>query len=192
MDEEGKRRDEIPCQVRAVNAEYFQLCKIACLQGSLFNDSVPEANNYKIIINETAARLFGFKNPIRQKTETDIGEIHFIAGVVKDTSRQVEPLVYFYDQAKLRILYRYHPGTKQEVEKKVRELMLKKAPGHLISFSYTDELIESQNRTEINFLTLLYLLSFICMAIAALLAAIIVLRIWKSVHRTPVQELRKE
>lgn len=30
------------------------------------------------------------------------------------------------------------------------------------------------------------------LAVAALLAAIIVLRIWKSVHRNPVQELRKE
>lgn len=159
-------RNEFYWPTRSVGADYFEICRIPFLQGGRFSD--PNARG--CVINEAAAKRLGIQHPVGQNL--DIMDLNIraipVVGVMKDTyefiSREATPLVYLVAPSPNRILYRYKPGTRNQVERKIKKMIETKVPAETPDFVYMEDVVNQQNKTEINFLKLLYILSSVCIA----------------------------
>ena len=95
------------------------------VEGRLWNDSIDEAftkNSFKVIINETAKRVYGIKDITKDKLQPE--EPHYassslpdfynppceIVGVIKDfnvrhLSQSIQPVVIYYHDASIGGIY---------------------------------------------------------------------------------------
>lgn len=162
QEEDAKR---LNCTIRDVAAGYFDVCRIKCVQGRLFDTENLEWNDDKVVINETAARRFGFTDPIGQIIKGS-GTERQIIGVVSDmfewVGRASDPYVFHWTEKVKGIAYRYKEGARAQVEKKITEIMKDRIYGQDMEFIYMDDILEAQNKADVNFLYLLYALSFVC------------------------------
>ena len=84
-----------------VTPEWFDMMKIPIIEGRNFSsDSKTDATD-AFIINETAARMFGWDDPINKKVENGFGMSGKVVGVMKDFNfkslhNTVEPLILMY------------------------------------------------------------------------------------------------
>ncbi len=111
-----------------VGKEHFDFFGIKFVQGGNFSEGNPEHSSSEVIINETAARMFGWDNPIGQiircdrlKERIGVNEPFKIIGVVRDfhnatLHEAIKPSVYYYwpDTANSSILMRIQPENIQE------------------------------------------------------------------------------
>lgn len=86
-----------------VSPEWYDLMEIPIIEGRNFSAEIPTDAQEAFIINETAARLFGWDEPIGKKMENGFGMNGKVVGVMRDFNFKslhspVEPLVLMYAQ----------------------------------------------------------------------------------------------
>ena len=108
----------------AVDHNYFPTLKIEFVAGRNFSTDFASDTTDAVIINETAARQFGWENPIGKTIEwlnADSGsKSRIVIGVVKDfnfenLNQPIKPLIAHFTPKYLRRFYMsVEPGTKKE------------------------------------------------------------------------------
>jgi len=168
-----------------VDADFFPEYKIDIVAGRPFEKQSPADVGGAFILNESAAKAFGFSSPGealgKKMYEGGSGGVGTIIGVAKDfhykgLQTRVEPLVLqwkpdMFDHLSLTVRTQNLPQTIAFVEKKWKELQL----GRLFSYFFLDEdfnrLYESEESLGRLSATLTFLAVFIsCLGLAGLSA----------------------
>jgi putative ABC transport system permease protein len=132
-----------------VDPGFIPTMGIAMLAGRNFLDHSPRDEQGGIIINETAARRFGWEDPIgrtiRSRNGAGASTTMRVCGVVKDFHlaslyRLIEPLCITDDPRQLRhLLVRIAPGTETESVGKIRVMWNQVFPDQPFDYSFLDQ-----------------------------------------------------
>lgn len=128
--------------------DFNKIMQLDFVEGGWFNESDGrDADN--IILNETAVRLYGLKQPVTGTRFSSPGEDGSIIGVVKDFHFQsmheaIGPLVIRQDQYAFgsTFLVKTHPGQIQPALAIAEKTWKKYFPGDPLSFRFLDEEFE--------------------------------------------------
>lgn len=171
-DWDGKSIEEQPIEVENmyINQEYIDFFGIKLVEGSM-----PEKET-DILINETAVKALGWKDPINKKIiNTNVSAT--VKGVIKDIYLQspmypILPTIYSIDQPytrykiKLDYLFKVKEGTWNKVSKQLSEELKKACPNTKLRLVNLDEVYKSYMKSEQNLIVLLSVVSVICIIIS--------------------------
>jgi putative ABC transport system permease protein len=159
---EGFQRDQSqPMDYRNIDSGYLPTLGIAIAAGRNFSEELATDRTQSVLINETAAEKFGWKDPIGKQfiiapdQNSTGGETRLnVVGVVKDfhsTSlrEKIDPMILFYDPTQCAsFAVRVAPTEIQKtlglLEDRWKELL----PQKPFDFFFLDESFDSQYRAE--------------------------------------------
>jgi putative ABC transport system permease protein len=182
--------------------DFFRATGIPLVAGRSFDPAKATDSHEAFIVNETAVREFGWKDPIGKRISYGYDEPEgekwdgTIVGVVKDFNvyslhRKIEPLV-------MRLPWSDWPGnclhvringpfdeTLARIKKKYEEIL----PGFILTYSVIDELYDSQYRNERRAFASLQLSTWVIVLISSL--GIFSLSVYISMTRMKEFAIRK-
>jgi len=142
----------------AVDADFFPTLGIEMAAGRNFSPELETDIGQSIIINETAAKKFGWENPLGKsiKEFTASGKLikKTVIGVVKDfhiesLHKQIAPLHISCTNNFLNsISIRISPGNIPETMARIQEKMKQFAPHQPFAYTFLDDSFDSQYRAE--------------------------------------------
>ena len=158
---------------------FLQIMNIEILEGRHFlTDS--QADENKIIVNETLVHEFGIKNPIGKSFRLPIGKTEpedlklEIIGVCKDfhyasLHNKVKPIIIWKDKtlrrfASIKLNSTYSKNTLDAISKKWSEIY----PDYPFEYFFLDEKYESQYKSDINVNRIFFIFTLIAIIIACL------------------------
>ncbi len=152
---EGKNPSDVTnFEIQFVNYNFIETLGIEMKEGRTFSKDFG-SDNSKVIFNETAIKIMGFKDPIG-KIVNLWGENRQIIGVTKDFHfesfhKRVNPLFFillppFLD---LKIMAKIKSGTEKETIDKLRKFYEKYNPGYIFEYRFLDEDYQAQYISEI-------------------------------------------
>lgn len=133
--------------------DYIETLGIELKEGRTFSKDLPDENK-KIIINETAAKLMGFKDPVGRLIEWGTDRLEII-GVVKDfhygsLHTELGPAFFMYTFYRRDIILRLQPGYDRNTLDQIQAVYQKFHPGYPFEFTFLDDdynkLYASENR----------------------------------------------
>lgn len=138
-----------PMQMWYVDHDYIKTMGMEIIAGRDFSREFGTDSN-AVIINETAAKHFGWENPLNQKVGAFSGidppvlKAYTIIGVVKnfhfDTFKNsIEPLIFFLSPYNDKISFRINTGNIASVLDYMKNVWDKFAPGQPFDYSFMDE-----------------------------------------------------
>ena len=126
-----------------VDEDFLKTLKLSMVDGRFFSKEFP-SDSRAIVINEAAARLLGWENPVGQKLQTlweeNDEDVREVIGVVKDYNFQsleeeITSLIIFLGTEGNNLLVRLTPG---DVNRKINLIQSKwKSFAHGTSFDYS-------------------------------------------------------
>ncbi len=148
-DASADTKTAVSTQIWKVDENYIPTLGMKMLEGRNFSADFP-TDSSGIIINQAAAKLFGFKDPLNRPLyymydfpKKNLTKYH-ILGVVKNFNfntlrEEVTPLCFLYQQQNSSIAFRVQsanmPALISMIQNKFKEL----APGQPFSYSFMDE-----------------------------------------------------
>ncbi|MBN2135431.1 MAG: ABC transporter permease [Acidobacteria bacterium] len=148
----GKGNDDpVQFQLRWVDEDYIDTFGMQMISGHFFTKDIPSELKDGIVLNETAVKVTGLKNPIGKWLI--VGEQHEgvnkIIGVVKDfhfTSlhRQIEPLGIIYNPKRFNYLcIKFKDGSYKAALSHIRNVWEKVCPEYPLDISFLDEQVHA-------------------------------------------------
>jgi putative ABC transport system permease protein len=151
-----------------VDDEYISVLKMEMAEGRNFSDENPGDKRHSVVVNEAFARSYGWSSALGKKIPGKNFADHEIIGVVKDFNyaslyNKVEPLVLVEDVAILspgieninidnspvpKLMIRLKPGNMQTTISYVKGVWEKLTSGEEFIFSFTDEALAAQYRSD--------------------------------------------
>jgi len=134
-----------------VDEDFLPTLGIRLLSGRPFQRMAPKAT--ALIVNETAARLFGLDDPVGARVVSPRAKAE-IVGVVQDfhfdsLHRRVEPLVLHYEPSQARfLLVKVEAGRMSAALAAIRRKIAELAPDQLFDYSLLDENLNRLYRSE--------------------------------------------
>ena len=148
----------IDFMIRAVDEQLVGTLGMQLQQGRTFADNLTNNRSY-LLLNETAAKVMGLKEPIGIKVKL-WGEERTILGVMKDfhtasIHQPISPLVFHYapDDVSMAMV-RIKEGSERKVIDNLTEFYSKANPGYSLNLQFLDETFQAQYLTEERTLTL--------------------------------------
>ncbi len=135
-----------------VGFDFMKTLGIELINGRTFSKEYQDDYS-KLIINESAAKMMGFENPVGQKIRMNGNDE--IIGVVKDFHygslyNNIEPLIFRFDPNSGHVLVKIQKGTELATIGKIDQLYQKFHQMHPFEFSFMDEdyqaIYESETR----------------------------------------------
>lgn len=149
---------------------------LTMLKGRFFSHEFP-TDSTGIILNETAVRVLGLKNPIGTKMfdfDRNQHKYHVI-GVVKDFNYEsvhsdIRPmgLVNLNGEAGSYLSIRYEPGKSEQVTSMAKQAWEKLLPGIPVTYSYMDDDYKNLYRNEIQTRQVFAMLALLAIIVAIL------------------------
>jgi len=127
-----------------VTHEFGKTIKWKIVQGRDFSRDFPTDQGSTTILNEAAAKVVGFRNPIGEMIKWQ-GKDHVIIGVVKDMVtespyRPIEPAIFFCEGWMGVITIRVNPATPmREALTKIEPVFKKYMPNTPFQYKFTDK-----------------------------------------------------
>jgi putative ABC transport system permease protein len=153
---------------------YIETFGISLLAGRNFAEQEPDA---VCLINETAAKALGYKNPV----EAESGEIitqdqkkYKIVGVLKDyhhesLRKSIDPIIFFYRHPHEYGYYSFNVESRQgNYIQDLQEIWKKHYPNDTFNYHFMDNFFEEQYKSDELFSKLLRLFSVISIVVASL------------------------
>jgi predicted permease len=151
----GKAADlRIPFETARIGFDFLPTMDVRLAEGRGFlND---HSNQPAIILNETAVKAIGMKDPIG-KTVRLWGENKEIVGVIKDfhfesVHEEVKPMILLPQNADssstYKVLIRIQAGRETEVLARIRGLYQTFNPGYILDYRFLDEAYQKQYVSE--------------------------------------------
>jgi len=136
-------------------AGFIKAFKIPLVNGRNFDDEVAKSEENSVMINETAAKSFGWENPVGKQIKSNGGNsIYTIVGVMKDFHYEnvqipVGPLLHFYNQndnlesfnfLALRVNKKHMQEVLTKLENELKDIPTRRE----FSYQFMDDLIDKQ------------------------------------------------
>ena len=172
----------VAMQIWDVDEDYIETMGMTILEGRDFNINMP-TDSQSIIINETAARLFGLEDPLGKTIYGNYGLADpnspgqmipvKIIGVVEDfhfesLRENIRALSLVLSPSYGSLSIKLAPGAPQETIAFLEETWKETAPGQPFSYSFMDESYNSMYQTELRVGTIFRLFSGLGIFIACL------------------------
>ena len=191
-------------QMNVIDPSFIETLGMELVAGHHFGGYGTTDANRGIIINETLAAAYGWKNPIGQRLPGPFGD-HEVIGVVRDFHYQslhtaIEPVVLVMNPEPImagisditvtsspvpKLFVRLAPETASAALATLEGIWDRLAPGETFDFSFLDERIDSQYRAEQQLRHLVVIATLLSIFIACLgllaLAALTVARRTKEI-----------
>ncbi|MEO1053075.1 MAG: ABC transporter permease [Bacteroidota bacterium] len=149
---EGQNEEEtMLIHYQAVDFDYLSTMQIELLDGRTFSKDNP-ADSVAVLINEEAARIMGFDEPIGQRLSTGV-ELNVI-GVVKNfhfksIHQKIEPLMlYYFPQRFSRTLIKVADGDPTETLAGIESVWQQFNPEEPFNYRFLDEDFDNMYRAE--------------------------------------------
>jgi hypothetical protein len=149
----GKSPDVmIDFATRPVDYDLIETLGMTIVAGRSYSKAFGAEEN-GLILNETAIKIMGLKNPIGAKINM-WGEDKTIIGVVKDfhissLHEVISPFIFRFDpKSTSTLMVKLKPGRERETISQVAELYKKFNPGFLFEYKFLDELYQAQYISE--------------------------------------------
>ena len=170
---EGKKpTDKIEMEVNSVDPDYLKTFNMKMVKGRFFSDEFPADINDAVILNETAVKILGMKNPVGQQFEYH-GR-RSIIGVIKDFNfyslhQQVKPLIlfiapYWYHSLYIKIRGNNQAKTIQFIEQTIKQSI----PDYPFVYSFLNDDLNKMYRVEENIESILTMFSLLAIFISCL------------------------
>jgi putative ABC transport system permease protein len=182
--ETDKQAEMFLSRLFAVNFDFFETYKLKMAAGRSFNEDFQTDKEFKVIINETAAKKLGytdFNEAIGDKFHSDwIGEnVDSLAegkilGVMKDFHFQslrnkIEPLTLFIKKDWMsRISIKYSPDKEKESIQYVEKIWNDHFPDVAFTYSFINDYLAKFYRAENKLQTILLIFTVLAIVIACL------------------------
>ena len=155
-----------------IDAQFIPTMEIKLLAGNNFWEASP--NKDEVIINESAARLFGFESAaaaVGQKLQ--IGSAVTIVGVMEDyhqlsMKEAILPMLHHYQQDPTYYSLKLADGNLQNTVNQVEDIWKEKLPGYPLEYHFLDHLFDQQYKTERQFGKLTTIFSMLTLFITCL------------------------
>lgn len=145
----------ISLQCWRVDYDYVKTMGMKIVSGRDFSREFP-SDSSAIIINQSAARLFGFTDPIGKKISTFAGQpngadfdsksvvSYPVVGVVEDfhyesLKQTIGPVAFFLQRSSALVSFRFEAKNTQQVVSNVESIWKRIAPGMPFSYTFLDE-----------------------------------------------------
>ena len=140
-----------------VGYDFMKTLGIDVVAGRSFSRDRNDSYFTTIMVNETAAKLIGFENPIGEKIHMN-GENEII-GVVKDFQygslyNGIEPFIFRFDKHLGNILVKVDGSGVQETVAALESLYQEFLPGQSLDFRFLDDDYQQQYESELRLATL--------------------------------------
>jgi putative ABC transport system permease protein len=179
------------------DASYLSAYKIPLLAGSFFTEPDEHTDSTKIVLNETAARTFGWSDPKtavggQLKLQGNSGTLFTIIGVTKDfqfgtMQSEIAPLIFYHVNYLKQFRYlsfRMKPGNINHAMEALQKKWATLMPGAPFEYRFMDDILRKLYKTEIQLKQASY--------IATVLACIIVLMGVLGLVSLSIEKRRKE
>lgn len=163
--------------VNWVDAHYLPTMDIKLSQGRNFSDDFPSDIDGAIILNQTAAKAFGWDNPIGQKLPKGFRKARVI-GVVEDfhfypLHREVQPLLLHMNgtdflNSVLEIAVKIRPGKVPETIRHLGNTWRKVSGGLPFQYKFLDDQTADQYAAEMRWRTIVQFSSIFTLLVACL------------------------
>lgn len=158
---------DMPIYFMDVDVDYAKTFQMEMQSGRFFSTAFP-TDSFKIVINEQAASLLAFNNPLGEKITTPWGATFDIIGVVKDfhfksLHYKIEPLIMHISPSNTFFI-RMKAGNNSNLLESVNRIFQSYNPGLPLDFHYMDSDFEGQYQTERKMRKI-----FICFSLLAVL-----------------------
>ena len=142
-------KNAVSTQIWRIDENYIPTLGMKIVKGRNFSTDFP-TDSSGIIINEAAAKLFGFKDPLNRQLyymndfpKKELTKFHII-GVVKNfnfnTLREVvTPLCFLYEPQNSSVTFRVHSANIPHLISMIQDKFKSLAPEQPFSFSFMDE-----------------------------------------------------
>ncbi|MBI9072228.1 MAG: ABC transporter permease [Melioribacteraceae bacterium] len=155
-----------------IDENFLANYKIELIAGENFKPENKTSLKESFIINETAVREFGLKNPIGSYFEA-YNRKGKVIGVVKDfhfenLKEKIEPLVFMYFDECYFLNIRIKSNNTAESINSIKALVEKHFPGHPFIYSFVDDKIEALYKKEVRMGELFKYFSFLAIFISIL------------------------
>lgn len=162
----------------SVDYDFFETFKMTMTRGRSFSADYPaDKNNY--IINETALKITGYKDPVGKMYATGIGPAKYargvLVGVVRDfhsTSLHnwIKPTVFFlYDMLPKQSLFvRIKSADIPSTIAQIKNILAEFSPGFLFSYRFLDEQFNGMYQREEKLLNLIRYFTFLAIFLSFL------------------------
>ncbi|MBX2899279.1 MAG: ABC transporter permease [Cyclobacteriaceae bacterium] len=136
-----------------VEFDFVKTFSMKVVAGRDFSEAMA-TDSSAVIINQEAARLLGFADPIGKTIEISQGEIYTIIGVVgdfnfKSAHKKIEPLlIYNEPDSYYEAVVRFAPGNLVQQVEAVKEVFKKFNSGISFSYKFVEEDIDQSYRAE--------------------------------------------
>ena len=170
---------EVPVYWRGIDVDYIATLGLQVIAGRslsdrLASDTVGERGAF--LVNETAARQFGWTEPLGKAllSPNSRAEMGRVIGVVKDfhmTSlhEEIQPLVYYPAERGYRhLVVRFNPGQVQETMAFLKQQWSTFAPGQPFTYFFLDENYDALYRFEQRLSQLIAVFALLAVLVACL------------------------
>ena len=170
---EGKKEDENLVFYRLFgDMNFLELYKMQIIKGRSFSNEFPSDEKSAYILNETAVKSIGWKNPIGKRFNLGGDREGIVIGVIKDFHYQPLNLKILPIWIKLKSKNNYYLSIKIRSENisstinYLKNKWKKFSPDFPFSYSFMDERIDRMYRSEQNIFKILTYLSFLALLLA--------------------------
>jgi len=166
--------EDIPYKFAPVDPYHIDLMEINLIQGRDFQPGNESDKNYTFILNETAVKAFGLKEPVVGQTVKRQGNNVRIIGVVEDyhfnsLHETIEPLVLGWQPRWLSLAYVKINGSNiQQGLQDLEEVWMDFSPEFPFKYSFLDKQFEQLYRKEQRMASVFIYFSGLAIFIAAL------------------------
>lgn len=167
---DGKNDDkEVDFQIMYITSHYIDFFNIKILQGKSFNPEILDKS--EIIINESAARVLGWKVPVGKTITLPYIGNKKIIGVIKDfyyehPNMPVKPVFFEQTNEFTSFVYKYEEGKKKQTEEAITKIILQDYPNDETQFTYLEDMYQDFFKSENALLNLLAVTTIVCIAIS--------------------------
>ena len=158
--------------IRTVDENLVRTLGMQIKDGKSFSDSMGSNNSY-LLLNETAVKVMGLKEPVGTKVKL-WGEEKTILGVMKDfhtasVHQPISPLIFRCEPGGVRMaMVRIQAGSERKVIDNLTAFYSKVNPGYVLNLQFLDETFRAQYLTEERTLTLAKYFAWLTILISCL------------------------
>ena len=165
---QADKEQRIKLEKETINQDYANFFQVEVLEGNMLDE---KDGKEAVLINEAAAKAFGWDHPIGKKIH--LNEKCIVKGVIKNISynapiHPVAPAMFFLPDNTGRggIIFKVKEGTWNVVSEKIKAEVNKVNPNAELMLSNMEEVYDTYMKSERTLCQLLSIVSFICIAIA--------------------------
>jgi ABC-type antimicrobial peptide transport system permease subunit len=151
--QEGDDAEYIEFWYNWVDEDFLKTLDIELLEGKFFSKEGTYDQQTGFIVNETAIKAMGLKDPIGQQVSAWFGTEGSIIGVVKDfhissLHQKIAPMVLLYSDRNNHLLVRLKPGDLRESVADVGRTIHEIVPDDPFDYHFVDETVEELYQME--------------------------------------------